>query len=257
MARTRFGATLFFVFLAGVMILAACPALAASSLDEIKSKGELAFGTDATMPPFEYVDKDGKIVGAEIELGEELAKRMGLKAKFINMAWDGIFLAMDAKRCDVIISSVSITPRRQQTYDFSIPYKDSAQVLVVRKQEQNIKSKDDLKGKVIGCQLGTVAETEAKKLEGVTIKAYSTYSEPFMELDFERVHAIVSNKSTANAFLARHPDKYKIIGDDLIIQYQGIVIRKGEKDLKEAIDKALKTMIDDGFIKELRKKHQF
>lgn len=229
----------------------------ASSLDEIKAKGVLVFGTDATYPPFEYVDKDMNIVGAEIELGNELSHRMGLKAKFINTAWDGIFPALNAKRFDVIISSVSITPKRQEAYDFSIPYKDSAQIVVVSKDNQNIRTKTDLKGKKVGVQIGTTSEKEAKKVGGVgEVKAYSTFTEPFMELSFGRIDAIIINKAVAAVFIKKYPDKFKTTGGPFLIKNQGIVIRKKEKELKGAIDKVLREMLDDGWIKKLREKHQ-
>ncbi len=228
----------------------------ASSLDEIKAKGELVFGTDATYPPFESVDKDGRIVGADIDIGAEVARRMGLKAKFVNTAWDGIFPALNGKKFDVIISSVSITPKREEAYDFSIPYKDSAQIVVVAKENQDITTKADLKGRKVGVQIGTTSEKEAKKIGGVgEVKAYSTFTEPFMELAFGRIDAIIINKAVAAVFIERYPDKYKTTGEPFLIKEQGIVIRKGEKELKEAIDKALQSMLDDGFIKKIREKY--
>ncbi|MBW1713888.1 MAG: basic amino acid ABC transporter substrate-binding protein [Deltaproteobacteria bacterium] len=240
-----------------LFFLAAGPAvLAASSLDQIKARGVLVIGTDATYPPFEYVDKEGKIVGAEIDLGNELARRLGLKAKFINTAWDGIFPALNGKKFDVIISSVSITPKRQEAYDFSVPYKDSAQIVVVAKDNQDIKTKADLKGKKVGVQIGTTSEKEAKKVGGVgEVKAYSTFTEPFMELAFGRIDAIIINKAVAAVFINRYPEKFKTTGEPFLIKKQGVVIRKGEKELKEAIDKALKEMLDDGWIKKLREKY--
>jgi len=242
--------------LMALMILVPASAGWASSLDEIKAKGVLVFGTDATYPPFESVDKDGKIVGADIDIGSEVARRMGLKAEFSNTAWDGIFPALNGKKFDAIISSVSITPKRQEAYDFSIPYKDSAQIVVVRKDDDQIKTKDDLKGKKVGVQIGTTSEKEAKKVGGVAeVKAYSTFTEPFMELAFGRVEAVIVNQAVAAVFIQRYPEKYKTTGEPFLIKEQGIVIRKGEKELKEAIDKALQEMHQDGFIKKIREKY--
>lgn len=228
----------------------------ASSLDDVKTRGVLRFGTDATYPPFESVDKDGKIVGFDIDVGNEVARRMGLKAEFINTAWDGIFMALNNVKFDVIISSVSITPKRQETYDFSTPYKDSHQIVVVRKEEKEIRSKDDLKGKKVGVQIGTTSEKEAKGVAGVgEVKSYNTFVEPFMELSFGRVDGIIVNGAVATTFVSRYPDKFKTTGDPFLYNQQGIVIRKGEKDLKEAIDKVLKQMLDEGWITKLREKY--
>jgi polar amino acid transport system substrate-binding protein len=252
----RLGQKGLLVILIGLITLLPASMVFASSLDEIKARGVLVFGTDATYPPFEYVDKDMNIVGAEIELGTELARRMGLKAKFVNTAWDGIFPALGGKKFDVIISSVSITPKRQEAYDFSIPYKDSAQIVVVSKDNQDIRTKVDLKGKKVGVQIGTTSEKEAKKIGGVgEVKAYSTFTEPFMELAFGRIDAIIINKAVAAVFIKRYPKKYKTTGESFLIKKQGIVIRKGEKELKSAIDKVLEEMLKDGWIKKLREKH--
>jgi polar amino acid transport system substrate-binding protein len=241
---------------AALLLIPALEAQAQSSLDKIKTRGVLVIATDATYPPFEYVDKDGKIVGAEIELGTEMAKRMGLKVEFVNTAWDGIFPALNAGKFDVIISSVSITPKRQEAYDFSLPYKDSAQIVVLRKDTGDIKSLEDLKGRKVGVQIGTTSEEEAKKIGGVgEVKAYSTFTEPFLELTFERIDAIIVNKAVADTFIKRYPEKYKTSGEAFLIRQQGVVIRKGEKELKEAIDKAVKSMLEDGWIQRLREKH--
>jgi polar amino acid transport system substrate-binding protein len=244
------------VGLVSVAMLLAMPMAWASSLDDVKAKGVLVFATDATYPPFESVDKDGKIVGFDVDLGNEVAKRMGLKAQFVNTAWDGIFLGLNGKKYDVILSSVSITPKRQEAYDFSIPYKDTYQILVVKKDEKDIKTKDDLKGKIIGVQIGTTSEKEAKNVAGVReVKSYNTFVEPFMELSFGRIEAVIVNGAVANTFVQRYPDKFKITGEPFLYNKNGIVIRKGEKEIKEAIDNVLKQMTDEGWITKLREKY--
>ena len=242
--------------LVSVAMVLASPMSWASSLDDIKTKGVLVFATDATYPPFESIDKDGKIIGFDVDVGNEVARRMGLKAQFVNTAWDGIFMGLNNKNYDVIISSVSITPKRQEAYDFSMPYKDSYQILVVKKDEKEIKAKDDLKGKKVGVQIGTTSEKEAKSVAGVSeVKSYNTFVEPFMELAFGRVDAVIVNGAVANTFVQRYPDKFKITGDPFLYNKQGIVIRKGEKELKEAVDKVLKQMDDEGWITKLREKY--
>jgi lysine-arginine-ornithine-binding protein len=244
------------VMLVSIAMLSAIPVSWASSLDDVKAKGVIVFATDATYPPFESVDKDGKIVGFDVDLGNEVAQRMGLKAQFVNTAWDGIFLGLSGKKYDVIISSVSITPKRQETFDFSIPYKDTYQILVVKKDEKDIKTKDDLKGKIVGVQIGTTSEKEAKNVAGVReVKSYNTFVEPFMELSFGRIEAVIVNGAVANTFVQRYPDKFKITGEPFLYNKNGIVIRKGEKEIKEAIDKVLKQMTDEGWITKLREKY--
>ena len=223
------------------------------SLNEIKARGMLRIGTDATYPPFQSVNKEGKIVGFEVDMGNELARRMGLKAEFIDTSWDGIFMALNSSKFDVIISSVTILEKRKEAYDFSIPYRDSYRIVVVKKNDMEIKGKADLKGKKVGVQLGTISEKEAKSITGVgEVKSYNTFTEPFMELSFGRIDSIIVDSSVANHFVKMYPDKFKTTGEPFLYSKQGIVIRKGEKELKEAIDKALKGMFDDGWIKKFR-----
>ncbi len=245
-----------FVLVASSMIGLSCAMAWASSLDEIKARNVLRFGTDATYPPFESVDKDGKIVGFDIDVANEVSRRLGLKAEVINTAWDGVFLALNAARFDVIISSVSITEKRKEAFDFSLPYKDSYQIVVVRKDEKDIKGKADLKGRKVGVQVGTTSEKEAKSVAGVAeVKSYNTFAEPFMELTFGRVDGVIVNGAVAATFLNRYPDKFATTGEPFLFAEQGIVIRKGERELREAIDKVLKGMIEDGWIRKLREKY--
>src|SRR4051812_9479030 len=101
---------------------AASPSASAASdslLDTIKADGKIRIGTEGTYAPFTFHDKDGKLVGFDVEVAQEVAKRIGLEAEFIETKWDGMFAGLDAKRFDVVANQVSIRDDRKEKYDFS------------------------------------------------------------------------------------------------------------------------------------------
>lgn len=118
-----------------------------NSLEAVKASGKLRIGTEGTYAPFTFHDADGKLTGFDVEIAEEVTKRLGVKPEFIETQWDGIFAGMDAKRFDVIFNEVSITDERKVKYDFSDPYIVSKAVLIVPEDNQDIKTFADLKGK--------------------------------------------------------------------------------------------------------------
>ena len=119
--------------LVGILQLAlATGAYAQSSLDDIKSAGVLKIGTEGTYAPFSYHDASGKLVGFDVEIGEAIAKKIGVQAEFVEGKWDGLIAGIDAKRYDVVINQVSVSPERQAKYDFSTPYITSKAVVLVK-----------------------------------------------------------------------------------------------------------------------------
>ena len=127
--------------------------VAANLLEKIKSEGIIKIGTEGTYAPFTFHDENGKLTGFDIEIAEEVAKRLGVKAEFIETKWDGIFAGLDAKRFDAIVNEVTIREDRIAKYDFSAPYIVSKAVLIVQNDNTDIKSFDDLKGKKSGQSL--------------------------------------------------------------------------------------------------------
>jgi cystine transport system substrate-binding protein len=120
---------------------------AQSSLAEIQRAGVIKIGTEGTYPPFTYHDKSGKLVGFDVEIGELIASGLGVKPQFVEGKWDGLIAGVDAKRYDLVLNEVAITPERLKKYDFSDPYITSKAVIVVHSDNQSIKSFADLKGK--------------------------------------------------------------------------------------------------------------
>ena len=122
-------------------------ACAGENLAQIKSAGVFKVGTEGTFPPFTYHDTSGKLVGFDVDIAREIARRIGVKAEFVEGKWDGLVAGLDAHRYDAVINQVSITPERQAKYDFSVPYITPKAVLIVNNNNQDIHTFADLKGK--------------------------------------------------------------------------------------------------------------
>ena len=138
---------LLFTVIALVFVLAACGNGGSSKDDKASSDKTLKVGTEGTYAPFTYHDKQDKLTGYDIDVIKAVAKAEGYKLKFNETSWDSMFAGLDAKRFDVIANQVGINKERKEKYKFSNPYTYSSGVLVVRDDEKNIKSFDDVKGK--------------------------------------------------------------------------------------------------------------
>ncbi|WP_411033610.1 amino acid ABC transporter substrate-binding protein [Shinella sp. BYT-45] len=231
------------------------PALAGENLAAIQSAGALKIGTEGTYAPFTYHDASGKLVGFDVEIGEAIAKRLGVKAEFLEGKWDGLIAGLDANRYDAVINQVGITEERKKKYDFSEPYIASKAVLIVRADDDSIKSFADLKGKKSAQSLtsnfGKLAQESGAELVGtdgfdqsiqlvLTGRADATINDSLSFLDFKK------HKPDANV---------KIAAEQADADYSGVIIRKGEPELLEAINKALAEIKADGTYQAIADKY--
>ena len=131
----------------GALLMAGTAAQAQDDLSAIKAAGVLKIGTEGTYAPYSFHDKSGKLQGFDVDIGRAVAEKLGVKAEFVEGRWDGLIAGVDAKRYDAVINQVGITKERQAKFDFSKPYIDSKAVLVVRSDNDIIKSFADLKGR--------------------------------------------------------------------------------------------------------------
>ena len=136
----------------------------AGLLSEIKTRGKIVNGIEAQNPPFEYVESGGKIVGFDIDITNKFAESLGVKAEFIDTAWSGVIPSLYSKKFDMIWSAMTITEPRKQAVSFSMPYASDQVEFIVRVGNTTIKELKDLDGKVLGTQLNSAAEFQAKQL---------------------------------------------------------------------------------------------
>ncbi len=244
------------LFLVIVMVIVGFTSMAfASTFDDIKARGTIIIGTDATYPPMEFHDESGNIVGFDIDLGNAIAEILGVKAVFIDTAWDGIFPALDSKKFDIIMSSTSITEERLKSKDMSDPYYKTSQAIAVKKDNDTIKGPEDLKGKVIAVQIGTTGDFAVSEIEGVKeIKRFDTTDKAYMEVMNGRADAVVNDLSEVSYRMKLLPDMKVATtfkeGED----NYGVTMRKGDTELLAAINDALKKLKESGKYQEIHDK---
>ena len=207
--------------------------------------------TDATWPPFEFVNTDtNKIVGFDIDLMNAIAKKQNLDIEFINVAWDPLLAGMAQGTYDAAISSITITDDRKKEMLFSNPYYAAGQIITVAKSNTAITGKDTLKGKV-GVQLGTTGDIEASKIAGVEVKKYDDIGLAFQDLMNGQIDAVVCDNPVAANYVVKNSDKLKTAGSAFTNESYGIAVAKGKDDLLKKINAGLKTVLDEGIIKTL------
>ena len=207
-------------------------------------------------PPFNMIDEaTGEGIGWDYDTVREICKRINCVAEFKQAAWDGIFPAMQAGEYDMLADGVTITAERDEIVDFSIPYVIVGQVLLVRSDETA--SIDEIKAdanRIIGTQLGTTNEIVAKEhFPAERVKSFEDFGAAVLALLSKDVDGVVIDNVSALGFIEENPDKLKIAGQLTSDEQLGFVFPPGS-DLREAVNAALQSMIEDGTLEALNKK---
>ncbi|MGY5958896.1 Cystine transport system substrate-binding protein [Kosakonia sp. BK9b] len=242
--------------IAGVMQLGfAHAALAQDDLAKIQSAGVLKIGTEGTYPPFTFHNASGTLEGFDVEIGQEVAKRLKVKAQFIEGKWDGLIAGIDANRYDAVINQVGITEARQKKYDFSEPYIASKAVLIVNDKNSSIKSFDDLKGKKSAHSLTSNYAQIARKY-GAEIVPTDGFNQSIDLVVQGRADATINDNLSYLDFKKHKPSApVKIVATEDNAEKSGVLIRKNNPELKAAIDKALEEIKADGTYERISQKY--
>ncbi|MBP6062573.1 MAG: amino acid ABC transporter substrate-binding protein [Fusobacteriaceae bacterium] len=234
------------------------------SVERVQKKGELVVGLDDTFAPMGFRDEKGEIIGFDIDLAKEVGKRMGVKVKFLPCDWDGIILSLNSKKIDVVWNGMTITEKRKEQINFSKPYFTGEQVIITR-GESEIKTPSDLKGKVVGLQMGSSSYFALEKnrifKEIKEVKNYPENVSALLDLKAGRVDAVIVDSMVGNYYITKENEKsakkiYKTLETPITVEpeYIGVGIRKSDIDLKERIDKEIKNMKEDGTYDVIYKK---
>ena len=236
----------------------------ADTLDDVKKRGTLVVGMEVAYVPYEFF-KDGKIIGYDPDIIDHIVGKLGVKAQLVDTAWNGIIPALYAKKFDVIVSAMTITKERAEKVLFSMPYADASNVILLRANEDRIKSADDLSGKIVGVQIGSAAAGiikvfEAKlKAEGkpgyADVKQYEHYPEAYQDLINKRIDAVVNSKSTMMVVMHDAPGQFKMIGGvSDITAYFGMAFRKDDTAFQAFVNTQLADMKTSGELAKLQEK---
>jgi polar amino acid transport system substrate-binding protein len=228
----------------------AAPTAAAAGLPDLKGRA-LKVGSDTTYPPFESVNDKKEIAGFDVDLVNEICKKINCKATFVTADFDGLLIAVNNKSYDFSISGWTITDERAKTVDFGLPYMKNTQVLLVRSDEAVVKGPEDLKKPeiIVAVQLGTTNSITAKKLvadANKQVKEFQDFPAAVQALLNKQASAVVIDTFAASDLLDQNKGKIKITGNQFGDEYLGMVFRKGDAELKSAFDAGLKSVFADG-----------
>ncbi|MBI5418385.1 ABC transporter permease subunit [Candidatus Poribacteria bacterium] len=233
-----------------------CMASTGSSIEKIKQRGSLLWGSDAEGgAPYVFPDPKNpdKLIGFEVDLANAIAKELGVEAKQTQNAWDNLVPSLERGDFDIAMNGIEITPQRQERILFSIPYYIYTEQLTVRADETRIKSIDDVKGMKVGTLSGTVAQDILTGIKGTDVKIYPGQVQPYEDLAIGRIDAVLLDLPIASFYAAPNP-KLKNVGATVGKGFYGIAIRKDDADLKKVVDDALKKLLKSGDLKRIYEK---
>ncbi len=214
----------------------------------------IVIATDATWPPMEMVDENKEIVGFDIDLMKAVAEKGGFTVEFQNTAWDGIFAGLAAGVFDAVMSSVTITEERKKTMDFSVPYINAGQILIVPQATSGVDELADLKGKSVGAQIGTTGSFEVEKVSGVELLTYDEIGLAFEDLANGRIDAVVADTPVAADYALMNPNykgRLKIVGEPFTDEFYGVAVKKDNKEILDAINKGLNAILNTDTYKKI------
>ena len=218
-----------------------------------KKENELVLVTEAGFAPYEYYE-EGKIVGVDIDIANEIAKELGKELVIKDVSFDFVINEVKSGKADFAAAGISITPERAEEVDFTMEYTVSNQVVVVKKGS-NIKNFDDIKDKKIAVQLGTVADLYASvNYKDATIVSHKKYLSAVEDVKTGKADLIIMDELPAKE-IVKENDNLVILDGVLFQDKYGMIVKKGNDELKEEINKVLERMINDGTIDKLVLKH--
>jgi lysine-arginine-ornithine-binding protein len=219
---------------------------------------KLKLGTEGAYPPFNLIDASGKVGGFDVEIGQALCAKLKVECEVVTSDWDGIIPALNAKKFDFLIASMSITEERKAAVDFTDAYYTNKLQFVAPKGGEFKTDKASLKGKVIGAQRATIAGTWLEdNLDGVVdVKLYDTQENAYLDLASGRLDGILADTFVQWEWLKSETGSgFEFKGEPVFDNDKiGIAVRKGDA-LREKLNGALKEIVADGTYKKINDKY--
>ena len=275
MKRRTFISLMSVMAAAGVLTLAGCSSNSGSSsaasgtasstagpakldqLGTIKYNGKLVVALEGAWQPWSYHDESDTLVGYDVEVSRAIAEKLGVEPEYVESDWDSLFAGLDAGRFDIVCNGVEVTDERAKTYDFTVPYGYIHTALAVRKDNEDIKSFEDLKGKTTANSLASTY-MELAESYGATVQGIDTLEETIQLLTAGRIDATLNADVSFYDYLNVHPDAdFKLVAQTEDASHVAIPVRKGDDSasLLEAINTAIDELRADGTLKALGEKY--
>ena len=234
---------------------ASTAAAADDSLQKVKDAGELRIGLEGDWQPFSYHDENDNLVGYDVEVAQNVARRLGVKADITEGAWDGLLTGLSTGVYDVVVNGVDVTEEREKTFDFSDPYAYDHIDLVVRKDNDTIKTFEDLKGSTTANSTGSTYAQMGEDY-GAKVSNVPTLAETMTLVLNGTVQATINADTSVQDYLntTGETDLKVVDQADDVTEY-AIPMKKGSDTLRKAINDALQDMRDDGTLKSLSEKY--
>lgn len=221
---------------------------------KIKADGKISMLTNAAFAPYEYLDAEGNITGVDVEICQAVADELGVELEIVDMDFDGIVLAIQTGKGQLGAAGMTANDERKKSVDFSVNYVDTGIYMVVKADNEEILTTEDLVGKEVGTQLGTTSDIFLSDLEGVEILRYKTIAEAAVALSNGQLDALVIDEMPAKD-IVNSDDTLKLINEPLTVEQYAIAIAKENTALKEVVDKVLTKLLEEGKVAELIEKH--
>ncbi|MBF4994779.1 amino acid ABC transporter substrate-binding protein [Arthrobacter gandavensis] len=241
---------------AALLLLAGCAPGTATSLDAIEDQGTIAIGTEGTYRPFSFHEEGvGELTGYDVEIAEAVAGKLGVDARFGEAPWDALFAGLNAGRFAMVANQVSITPERVDSYEFSDPYTVSPGVVVVPKGDTSITSFADLAGKTTAQSLSSNWYVLAQE-NGASVEAVEGWAQSVSLLEQGRVDATINDRLTFLDYLLQTPDApIQVAAETDDPALMAFAFAKGNTELRDAVNAALKELRADGTLAEISNKY--
>jgi polar amino acid transport system substrate-binding protein len=227
---------------------------------DLEERGTIIVGFDDTFVPMGFKDGSGEIIGFDVDLAKEAISRLGLEAQFQPIDWNLKETELNSKNIDLIWNGYTITDERKEKVNFTKPYLDNRQVIVVL-SASDIDAKSDLEGSIVAAQNASSAlaaiqaEGAGETFDGGEPILFDTYNDAFMDLEAGRVHAVVADEILARYYIAeRGEEKYKVLEEDFGDEEYGVGVRKSDATLLEKLNDALDEMKSDGSAEAISEK---
>lgn len=239
--------------LASVMTMAASAKGSDDLLKTIQERGTIIVGLEGDWAPWSYVDENDELTGYDVEVAKAIADKLGVEIQIVPGEWDGLFAGMDAGRYDMVVNGVEVTEERADKYDFSTPYAYIRTALIVKGDNDSIKTFEDLKGKKTANSIASTYMNLAESY-GATCYGVSTLDETLTMVLQGRVDATLNAIVSFTDYMAQHPDSnLKVVATTEDASNVAIPMRKGDEtaSLREAVNKAIDELREDGTLSEL------